>query len=122
MTSTIRIFSYSACTTCKKALKWLDENQIDYQLIDIVQCPPDKDILSVAIKQLGNRKKVFNTSGLSYRNLGSKVVQSMSDDEAIQALASDGKLIKRPFLITDKGQILVGFKPDNWSDILLLQH
>ena len=122
MTSTLRIYSYSACTTCKKALKWLDENQIDYQLIDIAQCPPDKDILSVAIKQLGNRKKVFNTSGLSYRNLGSKVVQSMSDDEAIQALASDGKLIKRPFLITDKGQILVGFKPDAWSDILLLQH
>ena len=122
MTSTLRIYSYSACTTCKKALKWLDENQIDYQLIDIVQCPPDKDILSVAIKQLGNRKKVFNTSGLSYRNLGSKVVQSMSDDEAIQALASDGKLIKRPFLITDQGQILVGFKPDAWSDILLLQH
>ena len=122
MTSTLRIYSYSACTTCKKALKWLDENQIDYQLIDIAQCPPDKDILSVAIKQLGNRKKVFNTSGLSYRNLGSKVVQSMSDDEAIQALASDGKLIKRPFLITDQGQILVGFKPDAWSDILLLQH
>ena len=116
MTSTIRIYSYSACTTCKKALKWLDENQIDYQLIDIAQCPPDKDILSVAIKQLGNRKKVFNTSGLSYRNLGSKVVQSMSDDEAIQALASDGKLIKRPFVINDDKRIIVGFNEANWID------
>ena len=119
MSSSILIYSYSRCTTCKKALKWLDDNQIEYQLIDIVQDPPKKEILIDAIKQLGNRKKIFNTSGLSYRNLGSKVVQAMSDEEAINALLLDGKLIKRPFLINQEGIVLAGFKPDVWASCLL---
>ena len=95
------------------------ENKINYELLDIVENPPDKDMITNAIKQLGDRKKIFNTSGLSYRNLGAKVVKSMSDAEAINALVNDGKLIKRPFVITEEGYILVGFKPDIWSDILL---
>ena len=119
MTSNVRIYSYSSCTTCKKALKWLNENKIEYELIDIVLCPPSKEILIDAISQLGERKKIFNTSGVSYRSLGSEVVKAMSDSEALEALAVDGKLIKRPFLITETGKILVGFKPELWSDILL---
>ncbi len=119
MPSNVQIYSYSGCTTCKKALRWLDENQIDYQLMDIVQDPPNKDILVDAINQLGDRKKIFNTSGLSYRNLGSMTVKAMSDSEALKALVSDGKLIKRPFLVTEEGKILVGFKPEIWSTILL---
>ena len=119
MTSNVRIYSYSSCTTCKKALKWLTENKIEYELIDIALCPPSKEILIDAISQLGERKKIFNTSGVSYRSLGSEVVKAMSDSEALEALAIDGKLIKRPFLITETGKILVGFKPELWSDILL---
>ena len=119
MTSNVRIYSYSSCTTCKKALKWLIENKIEYELIDIALCPPNKEILIDAISQLGERKKIFNTSGVSYRSLGSEVVKAMSDSEALEALAIDGKLIKRPFLITETGKILVGFKPELWSDILL---
>ena len=119
MTSNVRIYSYSSCTTCKKALKWLNENKIEYELIDIALCPPSKEILIDAISQLGERKKIFNTSGVSYRNLGSVVVKAMSDPEALDALAIDGKLMKRPFLITETGKILVGFKPELWSDILL---
>ena len=119
MTSNVRIYSYSSCTTCKKALKWLNENKIEYELIDIALCPPNKEILIDAISQLGERKKIFNTSGVSYRSLGSDVVKAMSDSEALAALAVDGKLIKRPFLITETGKILVGFKPELWSDILL---
>ena len=119
MTSNVRIYSYSSCTTCKKALKWLNENKIEYELIDIALCPPSKEILIDAISQLGERKKIFNTSGVSYRSLGSDVVKAMSDSEALAALAVDGKLIKRPFLITETGKILVGFKPELWSDILL---
>ena len=119
MTSNVRIYSYSSCTTCKKALKWLNENKIEYELIDIALCPPSKEILIDAISQLGERKKIFNTSGVSYRSLGSEVVKAMSDPEALEALAIDGKLIKRPFLITETGKILVGFKPEIWSDILL---
>jgi len=119
MTSNVRIYSYSSCTTCKKALKWLNENKIEYELIDIALCPPSKEILIDAISQLGERKKIFNTSGVSYRSLGSEVVKAMSDSEALEALVVDGKLIKRPFLITETGKILVGFKPEIWSDILL---
>ena len=119
MTHTVRIYSYSACTTCKRALKWLNDNNIEYYLLDIIQTPPAKEMLIKAFQQLGVRKKLFNTSGLSYRNLGAKVVQAMSDAEAMEALVSDGKLIKRPFLITQEGQVLVGFKPEIWADTLL---
>jgi len=119
MTSQIQIYSYARCTTCRKALKWLQDNHIDYKLIDIVQSPPSKDILRDAIKQLGDRKKLFNTSGLSYRNLGSEVVKSMNDVQAIEALASDGKLIKRPFLLTGTGEVLTGFKIDSWTAVLI---
>ncbi len=119
MTPKVRIYSYSSCTTCKKALKWLVENQINYEVIDIASCPPKKEILIDAIKQLDERKKIFNTSGLSYRSIGAKVISAMSDSEAIEALSADGKLIKRPLLITAKGKILVGFKPEFWSEILL---
>ena len=115
----VRIYSYSSCTTCKKALKWLSDNQIHYQEIDIVQSQPTKEMFVDAIKQLGNRKSLFNTSGLSYRKLGAKIVQSMSDAEALEALLADGKLIKRPFLITQEGKVLVGFKPEAWSEVLL---
>jgi len=120
MTCEVVLYSYPACTTCKKALKWLRENQIEYRLVDITQSPPSKEILIKAIEQLGSRKSLFNTSGLSYRALGSKVVRAMNDVEAIEALISDGKLIKRPFLITGKGKILVGFKTEFWAEALLL--
>ena len=117
---TVKIYSYTRCTTCKKAIRWLEDNHINYELIDIVQCPPSKDVLSDAIEQLGDRKKIFNTSGISYRNLGSDVVKAMSDAEALEALALDGKLIKRPFLITKMGKILVGFKVQDWSENLVV--
>ena len=100
-------------------MKWLAENNIDYHLIDIVESPPNKEILLEAMNQLVDRKKLFNTSGASYRNLGSKVVQAMSDHEVLMALASDGKLIIRPFLISRKSRFLVGFKPEIWKEVLL---
>ena len=69
--------------------------------------------------QLGERKLVFNTSGASYRALGAALVKSMTDQEALIALESDGKLIKRPFLVAPGLKILVGFNPDTWSAALL---
>ena len=122
MSSNLRIYSYSTCTTCKKALKWLSENQIEYQLIDIVQDPPPKEIFVEAIKQLGSRKKLFNTSGLSYRSLGSSVVKSMNDEEVINALVSDAKLIKRPFVSLPNDSYLIGFKEDKWAEELILNN
>ena len=82
---------------------------------DIVDHPPSRDELVAAHACLGDRKLLFNTSGQSYRALGSSVVKAMSDAEALDALSKDGKLIKRPFLKRPDGSFLVGFKPEVWA-------
>ncbi len=119
MSSGLTIYSYSACSTCRKALKWLSENDIDYELIDIVKNPPSKKILREVLDCLENRRMIFNTSGISYRKLGSQLVKKMSNEEALEALSSDGRLIKRPLVISQEGKVLVGFKPEVWSQALL---
>jgi len=119
MTSKVQIYSYSACSTCRKAISWLLENNIEYELIDIVKNPPGERLLVQALKQFDDRKKLFNTNGASYRAIGAKVVKEMSDLDAIKALASDGKLIKRPFLITEEGKILLGFRFEDWNEALI---
>ncbi len=119
MSPSLKIYIFPACTTCKKALKWLLEHDVPHQIVDIVDTPPDKNLLKDAISQFGSRKPLFNTSGMSYRQLGSTVVKTMTDNEALDALARDGKLIKRPFLVKENGQILVGFKPSIWTEVLL---
>ena len=73
--------------------------------------------LEQALAQLG-RQRLFNTSGQSYRALGAAAVQAMDDQAALAALAADGKLIKRPFLIANDGRILTGFKEPEWLDLL----
>ena len=109
-----QVFSYSRCSTCRKAIQWLNDHDIDHDLIDITVTPPTREQLAAALHQFGDRKPLFNTSGLSYRSLGSSVVKAMTDDQALDALAADGKLIKRPFVIVPGGEVLVGFKPDVW--------
>ncbi len=119
MSTKVHIYSYSRCATCRKALSWLEANKIEYELLDIVETPPRLETLQKAFNQLGSRKPLFNTSGMSYRALGGEVVRSMSDQEALNALVGDGKLVKRPFLITTQGKILIGFKPEIWAESLL---
>tara|TARA_B100000700_G_C14675729_1_gene682986 strand:+ start:360 stop:722 length:363 start_codon:yes stop_codon:yes gene_type:complete len=119
MEKILKIYSYSLCGTCRKALKWLKQNNVNYQHIDIMECPPSKEYLMKAIDQYGRRKSLFNTSGISYRNLGASNVESMSNKQAIKALIKDSKLIKRPFVITPKNKILIGFKPKEWEEELL---
>ena len=119
MSSEIIVYSFSKCSTCRRAIKWLEVNRIKYDLKDIVSTPPGEEILIKAISQLGNRKLVFNTSGLSYRQLGAATIKAMSDSEALEALNSDGKLIKRPFLVYNKSKVLVGFKEEIWAKTLL---
>ena len=101
---------YPKCSTCKKAKKWLDDNGIKYTLRDIVLETPTEEELSKWIKDSGlDIKKFFNTSGMKYRELGLKdKLDSMSFEEKVKLLSSDGMLIKRPLLISDK--IIVGFK------------
>ena len=101
---------YSKCTTCQKAKKWLDENNINYILRDIVLENPTKDELKKWILQSNiDIKKFFNTSGVKYRELNLKErLLLMSDDEKLDIFASDGMLVKRPLFIG--AEILVGFK------------
>ena len=119
MNDSAQIYIYSRCSTCRKALNWLKEHQIEYHQIDIIQSPPSKEIMKTAISQLGDIKKLINTNGISYSEKGAAFFKTISDSEILDALYSDGKLIKRPFFVSKKGDILVGFKPDLWSQTLL---
>ena len=120
--SRLRLFSYPKCGTCRKALQWLDQQGFsigngNLELIDITLEPPGLEDLRLAFNSRG-RKRLFNTSGQSYRALGAAAIAALSDDEALAALAADGKLIKRPFAITEAGTALVGFKPEEWQAAL----
>ena len=112
-----RVYSYPTCSTCRKALSWLRERAIEVEVLDITRQPPSLAELADALDQLG-RQRLFNTSGQSYRALGSAVVKAMSDAEALAALAADGKLIKRPFLRLSDGRTLTGFQLPEWQALL----
>lgn len=115
----IKVYCYSKCSTCKKALKWLDDNNIEHKVIDIKEDNPDEKTLRGLHKKSGlPLKRFFNTSGQIYRELGlSKKLPEMSEDEMFELLASDGMLVKRPILITDD-KVLTGFKEDEWKNTL----
>ena len=109
---------YPKCTTCQKARKWLDDNKIEYEIRDIKLDNPTLDELSEWYKKSGlPLKKFFNTSGLLYKSLDLKnKLSTMSEDEMLKLLATDGMLVKRPLLIGDDF-LLVGFKEDEYGKI-----
>lgn len=111
---------YPKCSTCRKAQKWLDEHDVDYDIRDIKTENPDLAELELWHQASGlPLKKFFNTSGQLYRSLElSKKLPGMSDAEQYALLASDGMLVKRPILVTDDNKVLVGFKEDQWSETL----
>ena len=113
------VYCYSKCSTCKKALKWLDDNGIEYNTIDIKEDNPDeKTIRELHGKSGLPLKRFFNTSGMLYREMElSKKLPDMSEDEMYKLLASDGMLVKRPLLITDD-KVLTGFKEAEWREVL----
>ena len=115
----IKVYCYSKCSTCKKVLKWLDEKNIKYELIDLKENNPDEKTLRKYHKQSGlPLKRFFNTSGMIYREMElSKKLPDMSEDEQFKLLASDGMLAKRPMLVTDK-TVLTGFKESEWEKVL----
>ena len=116
----IRVYCYSRCTTCRKALKWLDENGIAYQLLDIKTEHPDENALREYHAASGlPLKRFFNTSGIQYREMElSKKLPEMSENEQISLLAADGMLVKRPLLIGENF-VLTGFREDEWAEKLL---
>ena len=115
----IKFICYPKCTTCRKAKKWLDDNQIEYELRDIKLDNPTLEELTEWYKKSGLPiKKFFNTSGLLYKSLDLKnKIPSMTDDEMLNLLASDGMLVKRPLLVGDDF-VLVGFKEIEWANKL----
>lgn len=110
---------YSKCSTCIKAKKWLENNNIEFIVRDIVNDNPKKQEIKEWVAKSGyDVKKFFNTSGLKYRELDLKDrLKSMTDDEKIELLSSDGMLVKRPILI-DENMVLVGFKENEWKEII----
>ena len=114
----LKFICYPKCTTCQKAQKWLDDNSIEYELRDIKLNNPTYEELSEWHNKSGlPLKKFFNTSGLLYKSMELKAkLPTMTEDEMLKLLATDGMLVKRPILVgTDF--VLVGFKEADWEKI-----
>ena len=114
----LKFICYPKCTTCQKAKNWLDDNSIEYELRDIKLNNPTYEELSEWHNKSGlPLKKFFNTSGLLYKSMELKAkLPTMTEDEMLKLLATDGMLVKRPILVgTDF--VLVGFKEADWEKI-----
>lgn len=116
----IKFICYPKCTTCKKAMKFLDDNAVSYEIRDIKEDNPSLDELKAWYKKSGlPLKRFFNTSGLLYKSLGLKdKLPSMGEDEQLELLSTDGMLVKRPLLVSDDF-VLTGFKEQEWKEKLL---
>ena len=112
---------YPPCSTCKKAKRWLDDNGIVYTDRHIKEENPTYEELKSWLQSSGlPLKKFFNTSGLQYRALELKdKLPTMTEEEQLRLLATDGMLVKRPIIVTDDGKVLTGFKEADWRGILL---
>ncbi|AGC47340.1 ArsC family protein [Myxococcus stipitatus DSM 14675] len=117
MSTDVLVLSYSGCSTCKKALKWLEANGIAHTVRPIVDTPPTVAELEQWIPRSGvSVRKWLNTSGQSYRAMGKAKVDAASEGELRAWLAADGKLVKRPVVVTPT-TVLVGFQPEAWERI-----
>ena len=116
----LKVYCYSRCTTCRKALKWLEENNIGHEVIDIRADHPDEDTLRQYYAMSGlPLKRFFNTSGIPYREMGlAKKLPEMSEGEQLALLAADGMLVKRPLVVGD-GFVLTGFREEEWKTKLI---
>ncbi|WP_017547917.1 arsenate reductase family protein [Salinicoccus carnicancri] len=112
----ITLYEYPKCTTCRKGRKFLEENDVDFQAHDMVQAPPSKEKLKEIISKSGNDiDDFFNKRGKKFKELELRDrLPSMSDDEKVDMLSSDGMLIRRP-LAYDGEQVLLGFREDVWQ-------
>ena len=114
-----KVYCYPRCTTCKKAIKWLEENGIEYEYKHIVEETPSKKDIKKYYKESGlPLKRFFNTSGNVYKELNLKEkLAEMSEDKQFELLASNGMVLKRPLLV-GKDFVLVGFKEAEWAEKL----
>ncbi|MER1986912.1 MAG: arsenate reductase family protein [Solibacillus sp.] len=115
---TLQLIQYPKCTTCKKAQKWLTDNEVEFESVHIVEQTPSKEELQAFYELSGlPLKKFFNTSGNKYKELGLKdKLADMTEDEQFALLASEGMLIKRP-IVTDGKKITLGFKESEFTEM-----
>ena len=115
----LAVYQYPKCSTCRNALRWLTAHGVKYQSIDIVTSPPSLSVLESALARSGLPvTKLFNTSGQSYREGNYKErLKTASKAEALAELAKDGKLIKRPLLVSER-LVLIGFDADVYASNL----
>ena len=115
----LKFICYPKCTTCQKARKWLEENNIEYEFRDIKLENPSLEELTAWHKLSGlTLRKFFNTSGLLYKSMELKTkLPNMTDEEMLALLATDGMLVKRPLAIGEDF-VLVGFKEAEWVEKL----
>ncbi len=115
----VTVLCYSKCSTCKKALEWLDKNGIAYKERPIKEENPSKEELAGWYKKSGlPLKRFFNTSGTLYKELKLKdKLPGMDEEEQLELLSTDGMLVKRPLVIADNA-VLTGFKEDEWKVLL----
>lgn len=118
----MKFYEYKICTTCQKAVKFLEDKKVKFERIAIVDQPPTISELKKMLEHLknsgGSFKNLFNTSGVQYRelNISEKLKNGMTEKEALELLSKNGKLIKRPFLLSEKFGV-VGFKEDIWKKL-----
>lgn len=113
----MRVYVYDKCSTCRKALDWLEERGIEVEVRAIRETPPGRGELEAMLGHYGGElRRLFNTSGMDYRAMGLKdLIPAMPKDEAFELLGSNGMLVKRPFLLGD-GFGLVGFRGKEWEE------
>jgi arsenate reductase len=118
----LKVYEYKNCSTCQKAIKWLEKKNKKFQALPIVDQPPTKTELETMLGYLknsgGSIKNLFNTSGVHYREqkIADKLKAGMSEAVALDLLSKNGKLIKRPFIL-GKDQGAVGFNDEVWSKL-----
>ena len=116
----MQFICYPKCFTCQKAKKWLDANKIEYTERHIVEANPSENELRTWYERSGlSLKKFFNTSGILYKEMKLKdKLPTMSEDEQLRLLATNGMLVKRP-IVVDEDKVLVGFKEAEWKEKLI---
>ena len=116
-----KMYGYPKCSSCVKAQNFMKKHDLSYEIINITANPPSKiELKGMLNKYDGQIKKLFNTSGVQYREMGlSTKINSMPENELLDLLSKNGKLIKRPFLIVKDRATCVGFKEDEWKTILV---
>ena len=111
------VLVYRKCNTCQKALKWLEEHNVEFDERPIVEENPTYEELKIWYAKSGMPlKKLFNTSGLLYKDMGLKdKLPTMSEDEQLKLLATNGMLVKRPLVVGDDF-VLTGFREKEWEE------